>query len=79
MSIYLYISFFVKLLLNTRKIIIIRKQKIIKRIIFALFLLQKVKFDKNKKIVFIQLSLQLYIIVYNYPEKNYIYMDIFYI
>jgi len=53
MSIYLYIPFFVKLLLNTRKIIIIRKQKIIKRIIFALFLLQKDKFEKNKKIVFI--------------------------
>jgi len=55
---YLYIPFcFAKLLFGTRKIIIIRKQKIIKKIIFALFLLQKVKFKKIKN--------SSYIIIYN--------------
>jgi len=39
-------------LFATRKIII-KEQKIIKRIIFALFLLQKVKFKKIKKIILI--------------------------
>jgi len=45
---FIYPSFFCKILLDTRKIII-RKQKIIKRIIFALFLLRKIKFEEIKK------------------------------
>jgi len=60
MSIYLRILFFVKLLFDTRKlIIIIRKQKINKKIIFALFLLQKIKFEEIRK----NCS---YIIIYHY-------------
>jgi len=38
--------FLIKLLLDTEKN---RKQKIIKKIIFALFLLQKVKFEEIRK------------------------------
>jgi len=71
----IYPSFFVKLLLYTRKItIIIRKQKIIKRIIFTLFLLQKIKFEEIKKnysyiIIYYYNYILLYIIIYYY---NYI-------
>jgi len=47
----IYPSFFVKLLFDTRKVIIITiiKQKIIKRIIFVLFLFQKIKFEEIRK------------------------------
>jgi len=48
MSIYIYIYFlFVKLLFDKKNnSIIMRTEKIIKKIIFALFLLQKVKLKK---------------------------------
>jgi len=63
---YIFLSF-VKLLFDTRKIIIMRKyKKIIKRIIFALFLLQKkVKFEKiRKNCSYIIVYRLLYIIIY---------------
>jgi len=65
---YIFLSF-VKLLFDTRKlIIIIRKQKIIKRIIFALFLLQKIRFEEIREneshiIIYNYVSLSLYIII----------------
>jgi len=51
---------FVKFLLDIRKIIaIMRRQKIIKRIIFSLFLLQKVKFGKMTKNEYCQFGIAL--------------------
>jgi len=65
-------TFFVKLLLNTRKKkIIIRKQKITKRIIFALFFLQKVKFEEiRKNCSYIIIYHYNYVIIYRCPILN---------
>jgi len=63
-------TFFVKLnktALYKKKKIIIRKQKIIKRIIFTLFLLQKIKFEEiRKNCSCIIIYYYNYIIIYNY-------------
>jgi len=51
---YIFLSL-VKLLFDTRKIIIIMRKhkKIIQRTIFALFLLQIIKFEEIKKIAYV--------------------------
>jgi len=63
--IFIYPSFFSKIIFDTRKIIIMmRKQKIIKRIIFALFFLQIINFEEIKNCLYVIIYNNLYIIIY---------------
>jgi len=62
-----YILFsFVKLLFDTKIIIIMRKhKKIIKKVIFALFLVQKIKFEEiRKNCSYIIIYRSSYVIIY---------------